>query len=73
LDVIFEIFQRSLPKHLQPHAFKIVFGAFVLTILLFMGYAYGWTELLAFVIFGVLLYVALALWIFVKWLFTGRS
>lgn len=73
LDVLLEKFERSLPKHLQPHAFKIVFGAIAAGISAIIGYAYSLNALLGLLATVGILYGAVALWMFLKWFFTGSS
>ena len=55
LDILFEKFEKSLPKHLQPHAFKLVFGAIVAGVLALIGWAYGLNVLLGFLGFVAIL------------------
>ena len=70
LDILFEKFEKSLPKQLQPHAFKIVFGAIVVCLLSPGGWYYGFNILSAFLNFVTILYGAGLIWILLKWLFT---
>jgi len=64
LDDLIEKFEKFLPKHLQPHAFKIVFGAIVACILALGGWYYGLNTLLAFIIFCAILYGVIGILIF---------
>ena len=72
LDILFEKFEKALPKQLQPHAFKIVFGAIVVCILSPGGWYYGFNILSAFLNFVAILYCAGFIWIFLKWLFSKK-
>jgi hypothetical protein len=68
-----ELFEKLLPKHLKPHAAKIPVLLLWAGFLLIIGWEGGLTTVLGFLGFVVLLFGALALFMFLKWLFTGKS
>jgi len=60
IDILFEIFQKSLPKQLQPHAIKFPIILFFVGLFILLGF--GFHHLLAMFLFLAILCGIIFIW-----------
>jgi hypothetical protein len=72
IDILLEKLESILPKHLKPYAFHLPLGIILTGIFVFIAWGFGLNMVVALLGVVAIMWVGAALWVFLKWLFTGK-